>query len=238
MTTYGSTDEAHYGEAWYWDKRYSQDPSGPFDWYQKYNSLAPLLNLYIPRHHRVLVVGCGNSAFSEGMVSDGYQDIYNVDVSCVAIQAMQNKYASVPQLKYIQMDVRAMNAFEAGFFDAVIDKGTLDSILCGSNSRENADKMLKEIARVLKDKGVYILITYGAPNFRVQLLRHSSSWSIKLHAIEKHLSEESSKKSVWDVTSPVPLDDNGVAVEAVLGKNSDVHYIYVCIKDQPSSIER
>ena len=49
-----------YGEPSYWDERYSHE-SGPFDWYQKYNALAPLLHLYIPLHHRVLVVGCGNS---------------------------------------------------------------------------------------------------------------------------------------------------------------------------------
>lgn len=49
-----------YGEPWYWDKRYESD-SGPFDWYQKYGSLAPLVNLYVPHEDRVLVVGCGNS---------------------------------------------------------------------------------------------------------------------------------------------------------------------------------
>lgn len=51
-----------YGEEWYWDKRYEQEP-GPFDWYQKYQSLSPILRLYIPRtpHHSALVVGCGNS---------------------------------------------------------------------------------------------------------------------------------------------------------------------------------
>lgn len=56
-----STTQA-YGEAWYWDNRYSNvSCSGPFDWYQKYHALAPIINLYIPRHNRVLIVGCGNS---------------------------------------------------------------------------------------------------------------------------------------------------------------------------------
>ena len=49
-----------YGESWYWDNRYSNEP-GPFDWYQKYQTLAPIINLYVPRDHRILVVGCGNS---------------------------------------------------------------------------------------------------------------------------------------------------------------------------------
>ncbi|KAK9287887.1 hypothetical protein L1049_016329 [Liquidambar formosana] len=159
----GTTTQA-YGEPSYWDNRYSQE-SGPFDWYQKYPSLAPLLRLYIPRHHRILVVGCGNSAFSEGMVDDGYGDVVSIDISSVVIEAMQKKYCNRSQLKYIKMDVRDMSTFHTGSFDAVIDKGTLDSLLCGNNSRENAITMLEEVGRVLKDKGVYILITYGSSNF-------------------------------------------------------------------------
>lgn len=59
--TMGTSTQA-YGEPWYWDNRYANE-SGPFDWYQKYASLAPLVNLYTPRHNhpRILVVGCGNS---------------------------------------------------------------------------------------------------------------------------------------------------------------------------------
>lgn len=125
----GTTMQA-YGEPSYWDERYSQD-SGPFDWYQKYNALAPLLHLYIPLHHQVLVVGCGNSgstswsslplvssdlsafffhfhcfffmiaAFSEGMVNDGYREVVNIDISSVVVESMQRKYNDRPQLKCI-----------------------------------------------------------------------------------------------------------------------------------------
>jgi hypothetical protein len=52
-----------YGEAWYWDERYRKE-AGPFDWYQKYPALAPLLRLYVSPHHRLLLVGCGNSGES------------------------------------------------------------------------------------------------------------------------------------------------------------------------------
>lgn len=131
----------------------------------------------------------------------------------------------------MKMDVREMSVFEPGSFDAVVDKGTLDSILCGQNSKENAEKMLKEVTRVLKDKGVYILITYGAPSYRVRLLRNSCTWTIKLHVIDK-LIEESSDHRACDITSPIPLDEEGITSPAAnLGKNPDVHYIYVCKKD-------
>ncbi|XP_021889478.1 methyltransferase-like protein 13, partial [Carica papaya] len=178
----GTTTQA-YGEPWYWDNPLRHE-SGLFDWYQKYPSLSPLINLYIPhRHQRILVVGCGNSAFSEGMIDDGYEDVVSVDISSVVVEAMQKKYSNRPQLKYIKMDVRSMTDFQAAYFDAVIDKGTLDSILCGNNSRQNATQMLEEVWRVLKEKGVYILVTYGAPVYRLRLLKESCSWTIKLHVI-------------------------------------------------------
>lgn len=99
-----------YGEPSYWDRRYSEE-QGPFDWYQKYSALAPLIDLYLSRSHRVLVVGCGNSAFSEDMVDDGYEDIVNIDISSVVIEAMQKKYFNRPQLKCIFEIIILFNFF-------------------------------------------------------------------------------------------------------------------------------
>ncbi|CAL0309713.1 unnamed protein product [Lupinus luteus] len=223
MTTTGTQA---YGEAWYWDNRYSNEP-GSFDWYQKYPTLAPIINLYVHHSQPILVIGAGNSVFSEGMVDDGYMDVVNIDISSVVIEAMQNKYRD-----HIKMDVRDMSPFESGSFGAIIDKGTLDSILCGNNSRQHATKMLEEVWRVLKDKGVYILVTYGAPLYRLRLLRDSCSWTIKLHVIEKLPSEDKSDNNpVWELTKPVPLNDDGSSVDEALGQNPDVHYIYICTKE-------
>ena len=75
---------------------------------------------------------------------------------------MTEKYKEKgPNFKYVQMDVRAMDFTET--FDAVIDKGTLDCILCGEGSTTNANKMISEIYRVLSANGVYILISAGSP---------------------------------------------------------------------------
>uniref|UniRef100_A0A0D3BBR4 Methyltransferase type 11 domain-containing protein n=2 Tax=Brassica oleracea TaxID=3712 RepID=A0A0D3BBR4_BRAOL len=132
------------------------------------------------------------------------------------------------------MDVRDMKVVGDASFDAVIDKGTLDSILCGSNSRQHSTQMLEESLelmnkpyRVLKDKGVYILITYGAPDYRLRLFKDSRSWTTKLHVIDK----SSLETSKWELTKPIPLDtEGGSSVESAIGKSPDVHYIYVCIK--------
>lgn len=52
------------------------------------------------------MVGCGNAVMSEDMVKDGYEDIMNIDISSVAIDMMRRKYEHIPQLKYLQMDVK------------------------------------------------------------------------------------------------------------------------------------
>ena len=64
------------------------------------------------------------------------------------------------------MDVMNMKDFQSNEFNVVIDKGTLDTILCGDNSEANVEKMLQEINRVLKSNGVYICISYGSEEQR------------------------------------------------------------------------
>jgi hypothetical protein len=64
------------------------------------------------------------------------------------------------------MDVLEMGDIKTGDYNVVVDKGTLDSILCGDNSTPNAEKMISEIYRVLAPNGVYICISYGDEEHR------------------------------------------------------------------------
>lgn len=63
------------------------------------------------------------------------------------------------------MDVLDMK-FKNGEFDIVLDKGTLDSVLCGDNSAPNVEKMLSEVYRVLSPNGIYVCVTYGVEEQR------------------------------------------------------------------------
>ena len=65
----------------------------------------------------------------------------------------------------MNMDVLEMK-FKAGEFNAIIDKGTLDSVLCGDNSVPNAEKMMNEIYKILAPGSVYICISYGEEDHR------------------------------------------------------------------------
>ena len=83
---------------------------------------------------------------------------------------MESHYSEkMPMLKWKQADARNMKEdFEAGTFDAVIDKACFDSVVCGDYSGPNSKLFLSEVDRVLKDGGIYISITYGVPDNRIR----------------------------------------------------------------------
>lgn len=227
-----SCNTYNYGDAQYWNARYVQE-GGSFDWYQRYAALRPFVRKYIPTSSRVLMVGCGNAVMSEDMVKDGYEDIMNIDISSVAIDMMRRKYECIPQLKYMQMDVRDMNRFPDESFDGVIDKGTLDSLMCGTDAPMSAAQMLGEVSRLLKPGGIYMLITYGDPTVRMPHLRRPVyNWNVMLYIIprpgfEKPESRDTSRKSYLE---PVPTTEKGLLSPSYVLEDPDSHFIYVCRK--------
>ena len=68
-------------------------------------------------------------------------------------------------MEYVEMNVLDMN-FDSQIFDIVIDKGTIDSILCSEGSSQNALQCVKEINRVLKNNGLFFCVSYGIPDYR------------------------------------------------------------------------
>lgn len=73
------------------------------------------------------------------MCDDGYDKITNIDISYTVVKQMQELYKDkYPTLIYKHMDCRSLQ-FEDGAFNAVVDKGTFDSLLCGDGSGPSAD---------------------------------------------------------------------------------------------------
>jgi len=202
---------AQYGKPEYWEERYTRDPE-PFDWYQRWAGLKDVLMEYIQTNHQVMNLGCGNSRLSEEMYEEGFHNITNVDISLVAIKAMQEKYADKAGMIYQQMDCRSME-FPDGVFNVVLDKGSLDSILCGEGSTHNAQKTLQEVTRVLSPNGVYLCVSHGQPSYRLTYLqRPEFGWSVKIHTVQKPM---------MGMTASLASDDK-----------DNVHYIYVCTKGE------
>lgn len=111
-----------------------------------------------------------------------------------------------------EMNVTDMQ-FSENTYDVVIDKGCMDSILCGEGSTNNVGKMCSEISRVLKDKGIYIVVTYGIPENRLSYLEKDDyRWKVHVQTVPK------------PTISTTAQSDNKEA--------SAVHYIYICKKGE------
>jgi EEF1A lysine methyltransferase 4 len=78
------------------------------------------------------------------MASDGYQDIVSIDYSPVCIR-QQEQWKHKACCKFAVVDVRQMPQFGDASFHSVIDKGTLDSLLCGPSSFTEAYDALAEV---------------------------------------------------------------------------------------------
>ncbi len=103
-----------------------------------------------------------------------------------------------------------------GTFDAAIDKGTLDSVLCAENSYVLASDCLAEISRVLSPTGAYILISHGIPKTRLHLLeRPEYGWRVSVEKIPKPM-----LKFMKDEFPDITESDERA-----------FHYIYKCRKN-------
>jgi ubiquinone/menaquinone biosynthesis C-methylase UbiE len=92
-------------------------------------------------------------------------------------------------------------------FNAVIDKGLLDAILCGDESIANAKTYCSEVSRVLKSGGVSLVITYGNPTTRMEILDNPEfGWKVTVETVAKP------------------------KLYATAPETANVHYVYSCRK--------
>lgn len=198
----------NYGDPAYWDQRYRDQEGKTFDWLEDFDNLKPYIQkLNLPANPKVIVLGCGNAEFSEDLYDDTdlcIKDIANIDISPVVIQQMneRNQNSIRPGMIFEVGDVMDMK-YRSDTFDLAVDKSTIDALLCGENSFLNVAKMTKEVQRVLKEGGVYMVISYGTPDTRTE------------HFNRAHLDFE--------------VEVNQVVEGGDLGSES-THYVYLCTK--------
>ena len=143
------------------------------------------------------------------MLDEGFKSIVNIDVSAVLISQMQTKYQDKPSLVYRQMDCRHMD-FPDSSFNVVLDKATLDSIVCGEGSAANVNKYLLEVSRVLKPSGVFLMVSHGQPHHRQSYLnKEAYGWAIEVLTVPRPI-----------LAVPIPGAD----------EKDNFYYIYVCKK--------
>jgi len=102
--------------------------------------------------------------------------------------------------------------FDKDQLNTILDKGTLDCVLCGDNSVPNAAKMMGEMYRLLAPGGHYMVITYGDPEVRKKYLE-TQQWA--------SLTVDKLAKPSAAVSATLNADENDV---------KNFHYIYTMAK--------
>lgn len=123
-----TSDIAQYGRVQFWDDRYAKEFE-PFEWYCAYEHIAETIKDTIALDANVLIAGCGSSNMLGDMVDDGYTHLVGADISRVCIKEMKSRYKDFPEITFFQGTMCDTDLPEDSF-DAIIDKGLLDALLC------------------------------------------------------------------------------------------------------------
>ena len=124
-----------------------------------------------------------DSPWVADMVADRHTGrIVNVDISPVVMEHMREKHSALPpSVSWEVGDVTRLTAHADASFDAAIDKGTMDALMvrrgarqspfaacsrgahaqCGGDSTGNTAAMAREMLRVLRPGGVFIMVRCG-----------------------------------------------------------------------------
>ena len=163
-----------------WNEAYSED-SNEADWLLEYaGDLREALcaRFATRRGGALLELGCGSSPLAAQLHAEAWFDsVLATDGSPVVIEAQRRRHArSLAQgLAFEVADVRATR-FGAGSFRAIVDKGTLDALLCSEGFDYEAGRVAAECARLLAPGGVWACISLSPPETVLPLLKRDE-WS-------------------------------------------------------------
>eukprot|EP00981_Chlorochromonas_danica_P013514 scaffold6421_cov251-Ochromonas_danica.AAC.8 len=230
--------ETDYSSESYWNQRYEAN-NIDHEWYYSFDILEPLLKMMLSNQPdlslaKALEIGCGDRPLVSHFHQLGLKEdnIYGIDFSQVVIDHLQSQQSqslqssastssttttttttttsSSAKVHYLKADARRMSQFSNDNFDLLVDKGTIDSMLSSTNSKEgvkNAFKVVKEMVRLLSPTGSFMLISHievDSDEFEVLMddilcpalqSKTNSHWSIKAHIIQQpDASEEEENK--------------------------------------------
>ena len=178
----------------YWDKFFLERDAEAFEWYGSFRDLSGQIDKHVPvREHSCLVIGCGNSEFSNQLYDSGRWSIRNLDFSEQVISEMKAKNQGLrPTMHWDVGDMTGMTEYADGQFDVVFDKGALDALMSVESEQvvRQAQSMFSEIGRVLATGGKYLCVTLAEPYILRTLVEHFFSsqaggcWSVAIESVQ------------------------------------------------------
>ena len=207
----------------FWDTFYAEGEgsNGRYEWFMEYEGYQHLVEL-VPKKEgmNVLHVGCGNSGFSDSYSGHWREDfecvITNIDICPGLIEEMQKsvknrkKSKGRTQAANVTINWEVMDCCNLPTpdcsYDFVFDKGTVDALLsqCDDTTEafgnKNVFSYFKEIYRILKPGGSFLLITINAPDVILPYAHGADGesdfdWDVETHSIDKKKSKSATVHS-------------------------------------------
>ncbi|KAG9396049.1 Methyltransferase domain [Carpediemonas membranifera] len=210
MDTNPSKELDHSKKA-YWDDRFSKMKNTADEWLLSAEDAYELVHPFFRPESEILDLGCGLSALARLLFDKGFHNLTCIDFSHTAVTKAANR-AEGRTVEHSVMDTTHLY-YPSETFDVVIDKGTLDSVLCGSDSFVRASATLQEVYRVLKPNGFFISISQAPPE---QRMNHLSTvhlpWEVRHKEVKAQPGPDvvvrSTKLHVYLCTRPGPRSES------------------------------
>lgn len=172
-------DDVHgnYASQAYWQERY-ESKDGYHNWYYSFTDLEPIIITLLGNDHAnlstatVLEIGCGDSPILDGFLQYGAPTksstprLHGIDFAPNIISHLTKSQSphSRQHIKYTCLDATVLSSsFSKGMFDLIIDKGTMDAMLCEPTPlirHETVKKYLLEAFTCLSITGACVVISH------------------------------------------------------------------------------
>uniref|UniRef100_A0A6V4E7U2 Methyltransferase type 11 domain-containing protein n=2 Tax=Prymnesium polylepis TaxID=72548 RepID=A0A6V4E7U2_9EUKA len=160
-------------EVAFWDAAALQPETNATEWVTSYDQLAPLLERFCFEAScpTVLHVGCGVSSLSQSLRDAGCRHQLAFDFS---MECMMRQRTLCPDAGNAQMDCTNLG-LRTGSVDVVIDKSTIDAMICADDGEENCTTMAHEVRRVLRPDGIWLVLSLNPPETMLPILQQASA---------------------------------------------------------------
>ena len=158
------------------------------------------------------------------MADDGFSDLIANDISRVVLKQLQYRYADYPQISYLQGTMTDTDIPHESI-RMVVDKALFDSLLCTQTGPVTIAQYVNEVERILHDEGVFIVISHGSPETRLQYLEQYdidepffTPWVVEVQALMKPREHD---EEVLDPNDP-----------------NSMYFVYVCKKTRELVVKK
>jgi len=174
--------EGHgYDDGAYWDKRYGDWASDPYDWLVEFKDMEIFIGKLFNPADEILCPGCGNAPFHPDMYTAGWERQICVDTSQVVIdQSIERMSSSHPDMEFYVKDCTALDDAD-GKYSSILDKSLIDTLRCEAGSYDICEKFVGEMHRVLKPGGFMITVSlnsYTKADIEQYYIRDKWNWTV------------------------------------------------------------